>query len=159
MVIGKSITSKHLSICCEIYIFSGNIVLSIGGRLQLGRFCRASSTRLAWMHLYQGVFISINAIYDFILLFFCSIFFFLMMQQIWYGWRLLCRREGALTSWSKMLNIELDQSFLNWLGQQGSSSSRHLQGFPGRIYRLVSFFQISIHWHLLFFIFTLKSHK
>ena len=32
--------------------------------------------------LYQGVSISINAIYDFILLFFCSFCFFLMMQQI-----------------------------------------------------------------------------
>ena len=27
--------------------------------------------------------------------------FFLMSQQIWYGWHLLCRREGALTSSGK----------------------------------------------------------
>ena len=80
------------------YIFSGIIVLSTGGRLQLGRFYRVSSTRFAWMRFVSRVFISINAINDFILLFFCSICFFLMMQQIWYGWRLLCRREGVVAS-------------------------------------------------------------
>ena len=92
-------------------------------------FCRGSSTCLDWMRLYQGVFISINEIYDFILLFFYSFCFFLMMQQIWYGWRLLCRREGALTSWRKTLDIELAQSFSNWFGQQ----DHHHQG----IYKVI----------------------
>ena len=36
-------------------IFFGNIVLSTGGQLQLGHFCRGSSTRLDWMRLYQGL--------------------------------------------------------------------------------------------------------
>ena len=51
--------------------FGGIFVLSTGGRHQLGRFCRGSSTRL-----YQGVFISVIVIYDFFLPFFCSILFF-----------------------------------------------------------------------------------
>ena len=59
----------------DLYFF-GNIVLSIGGRLQLGRFCKGSSTSLAWMYLYQGVFISINVIYDLILLFSVDFSFF-----------------------------------------------------------------------------------
>ena len=84
----------------DLYFF-WNIVLSTGGRLQLGRFCRGSSTRL-----YQGVFISIIVIYDFILLFFCSICSFLLTHQIWYGWRLLCKREGALISLGKSFHIE-----------------------------------------------------
>ena len=85
--------------------FSRNIVLSTRGRLQLGRFCRGSSTRLAWLRLYQGVFISIVAIYDFILLFLCSISCFLMRHQIWYGWHLLCRREDALASLGETICI------------------------------------------------------
>ena len=97
-------------------IIFGNIVLSTGGRLELGCFCRGSSTRLDWMRMYQGIFISIIAIYDFILLFFCSICSFLMTQQIWYGWRLLCRRKGSLVSRGKTLDIELAQSFSNWSG-------------------------------------------
>ena len=100
----------------DLYLFSGIFVLSTGGRLQLGLFCRGSSTHLDWLRLCQRVFISVIAIYDFFLLFFCSILFFLMIQQIWYGWRLLCRIEGALISWSKTLDIELAQSFSNWSG-------------------------------------------
>ena len=42
--------------------------------------------------------------------------FFLMWQQIWYGWRLLCRREGALTPWGRTVDIEIAQSFSNWSG-------------------------------------------
>ena len=90
----------------DLYIFLGIFVLSTRGRLQLGHFCRGSSTRLAWMRLHQGVFISINVIYDFILLFFCSICCFLLMNQICYGWCLLCRREGALDSLGKSFYIE-----------------------------------------------------
>ena len=40
------------------------------------------------------------------LLFFCSICSFLMTQQIWYGWRLLCRREGAIASLGKSMDTE-----------------------------------------------------
>ena len=86
------------------------------GDFNLGVF--AGFPQLAWLGcvLYQGVFISINVIYDFILLFFCGICSFLMMQQIWYGWCLLCRREGAVASCGKTLSIELTQIFSNWSG-------------------------------------------
>ena len=66
----------------DLYIFSGIFVLSTGGRHQLGHFCRGSSTHFDWLRLYQRVFISVIAIYDFFLLFFCSILFFFMIQQI-----------------------------------------------------------------------------
>ena len=91
--------------------FSGIFVLSIGGRHQLRRFWRVSSTRLDWLRLYQGVFISIIVIYDFILIFFCSIWSSLLTHQIWYGWRLLCRREGALASLGKSFYIEASSKF------------------------------------------------
>ena len=95
----------------DLYFF-GNIVFPTGGWLQLGHFCRGSSTRLAWMRLYQGVFISINVIYDFILIFFCITCSFLMKQQIWHGWHLLCRREGAVASLGKTLDIKTPLNIL-----------------------------------------------
>ena len=97
-------------------IFFGNIVLSAGGQLQLGRFCKVSSTRLDWLRLYHEVFISIIVIYDFILLFFCSICSFLLMHQILYGWRLLYRREGTLASLGKSIFIEASSksSQIDW---------------------------------------------
>ena len=60
----------------DLYLFLGIFVLSTGGRLQLRRFCKGTSTRLDCLHFYQGVFISVIAIYDLLLLFFCSIFLF-----------------------------------------------------------------------------------
>ena len=76
MVIGKYFDSLYSGKCCKIYIFFGIFVLSTGGRLPLGHFCRGTSTRLDCLRFYQGVFISVIAIYDFFLLFFCSILFF-----------------------------------------------------------------------------------
>ena len=78
----------------------------------------AGVPQLAWLGcvLYQGVFISINAIHDFILLFFCSICSFLMTQQIWYGWHLLCGGEGAMASLGKMLGTETRPNLLKLIG-------------------------------------------
>ena len=99
----------------DLYPFSGSLSRLLEGDFNLGVF--AGFPQLSWLGcaLYQGVFISINAIYDFILLFFFS-FCFSHNAIIWYGWRLVCMREGALASWGKTLSIELTQIFSNWSG-------------------------------------------
>ena len=96
------------------------------GDFNLGVF--AGAPQLAWLGciLYQGVFISINAIYDFILLFFCSIWSSFLTHQIWYGWRLLCRREGALASLGKSFHIEA--SFKSSQIDQEGIDHHHHQG-------------------------------
>ena len=60
----------------SIYFFLETLSCLQEGDFNLGIF--PGLPQLAWLGcvLYQGVFISINAIYDFILLFFCSICFF-----------------------------------------------------------------------------------
>ena len=85
----------------DLYIFRETLSCLQEGDFNLGIFARFP--QLPWLGcvLYQGDFISINVIYDFILLFFVAFAFFLMMQQTWYGWRLLCRREGAVASLGK----------------------------------------------------------
>ena len=94
------------------YIFRETLSCLQEGDFNLGVF--AGVPQLAWLGcvLYQGVFIGINTIYDFILLFFCSICSFLMTQQIWYGWRLLCKREGAVASLDKSFYIEAPSNLL-----------------------------------------------
>ena len=99
----------------SIYFF-GNLSCLQEGNISLGVF--AGAPQLAWIG-----FVCIKG-YSFVSLwsmiyscyFFYSICFFLMMQQIWYGWRLLCRREGAVASWGKTLGIELTQIFSQWSG-------------------------------------------
>ena len=44
----------------------------------------------------------------------------------------LCKREGAMVTWSTVLVLELTHIFQNWSGWRGSSSTRHLQTFPGK---------------------------
>ena len=60
---------------CKIYIFWETLSCLQEGDFNLGVF--AGFPQLAWLGcvLYHGVFISINVIYDFIFLFFYSIFF------------------------------------------------------------------------------------
>ena len=105
-------------------IFCGNIVFSTGGRLQLGCFGRSSSIHIDWLHLYQGVFISIIVIYDFILLFFCSIWSSFLTTQIWYGWCLLCRR-GRI---GFLGQIVLQRSFLKSSQIDQDNTDHHHQG-------------------------------
>ena len=84
------------NILWDLYSFFGIFVLSTGGRLHLGRFCRGASTRLDWFRLWQGVFISFIVIYDCILLLFCRSCFSFMIRQIWYCWRLLVQERGRI---------------------------------------------------------------
>ena len=137
--------------------FFGNLCLVYRRATSAWAFLQGDLNSLGLTSFLSGGFISVIAIYDFFLLFFCSIYLFshVVANLIWLMF--VVQERGCIDFLGQTLDIELASSFSNWLGWQGSSSSRHLQGFPDKIYRLVLFFQISIHWHLLFFTFILKN--
>ena len=106
--------SKHLGVCCEIYIFFGKHCLV---------YWRATSTLAFLQGFLNSLGLDAFCIRGFSLesmrsmissCYFSVAFFFLTMQQIWYGWHLLCKREGTLASWGKTLRMELTQIFSNW---------------------------------------------
>ena len=86
------------------------------GDFNLGVF--AGIPQLAWLGFACIKGFSIVSLRSMILSCYFSVAFsfFLIWQQIWYGWCLLCRREGALASWGKTLELELTQIFSNWSG-------------------------------------------
>ena len=61
------------------------------------------------------------------------------------------QERGRIDFLGQTLDIELASIFSNWSRWQGSSSSRHLQGFPSKIYRLVLFFHDLNPLYLFFF--------
>ena len=102
----------------DLYIFRDH-VLSTGGWLQIGRFCRGSSTRLDWFRLWQGVFISFNVIYDCILLLFCRSCFSFMIRQIWYCWRLLVQERGRSGHLEQNVGLRTHSGLLKLIGIAG----------------------------------------
>ena len=86
------------------------------GDFSLGVF--AGAPQLAWIGFACIRGFSLVSLQSMISSFYFSVAssFFLMLQQIWYGWRLSCMKEGVLTPWGKTLDIELIQSFSNWSG-------------------------------------------
>ena len=100
----------------DLYLFRESLSCLQEGDFSLGVFARGP--QLAWIVFVFIRGFSLVSLRSMISSCYFSIAFglFFMLQEIWYGWRLLCRREGALTPWGKTLDIELAQTFSNWLG-------------------------------------------
>ena len=100
----------------DLYLFRESLSCLQEGDFSLGVF--AGGPQLAWIDFVFIRGFSLVSLRSMIFSCYFSVAFsfFLMYQQIWYGWHLLCRREGALTPWGKTLDIELAQSFSNWSG-------------------------------------------
>ena len=138
-------------------IFSWNFCYCLQEGDFTSTFLRGFLNSVVWHRLYLGVIIIIIVIYGLILLFFpCNLSISLDASNLILLTFVV--QEGGCIGFLGQIDLHriLIQIFSNWLGRHRSSSSSHIQAYPGKIHGLVLLFLVSIHWHLYFTVKTLN---